>query len=69
MYFSLALLATLPFLVAAAPLDEGSHNGLSIPIIKHLGLRDANGVVDMAKVRAGRWLTSALVFVSSPPLF
>ena len=69
MYFSPVLLVTLPFLVAAAPLEEGSHNGLSIPIIKHLGLRDANGVVDMAKVRAGRRFTSALVFVSPPPLF
>lgn len=66
MYFSPALLlATLPFFVAAAPFEEASHNGLSIPITRRSGFHDANGVVDIAKLRASQRLTSALVYLQN----
>ncbi|KAI9437839.1 acid protease [Lactarius psammicola] len=53
MYFSPALvLATLPFLVAAAPFEESSRGGVSIPIAKRSGFRNAEGVVDIVKLQA-----------------
>ncbi|KAH8986111.1 acid protease [Lactarius akahatsu] len=63
MYFSPALvLAALPFLVAAAPFEERSRNGISIPIAKRSGFRNANGAVDIAKLQAGRQLTVAKIW-------
>jgi cathepsin D len=63
MYFSPALvLAALPFLVVAAPFEEGSSNGVSVPIAKRSGFRNTDGVVDTAKLQAGRRRTVALVF-------
>ncbi|KAH8986124.1 acid protease [Lactarius akahatsu] len=63
MYFSPALvIAALPFLVAAAPFEEPSLGGASIPIAKRSGFRNADGVVDVAKLQAGLRRTVALVF-------
>ncbi len=63
MYFSPALvLAALPFLVAAAPFEERSRHGVSIPVAKHSGFRNADGVVDTAKLQGGLRHTVALVF-------
>ncbi|KAI9444477.1 acid protease [Lactarius indigo] len=54
MYFSFTLvLAALPFLAAAAPFEERSHNGISIPIVKRSKFRNPDGVVDTAKLQAG----------------
>ncbi|KAF8265089.1 acid protease [Lactarius quietus] len=54
MYFSPALiLSTLPFLAAAAPFEESPRNGISIPIAKRSGIRNADGGVHIAKHRAG----------------
>ena len=54
MYFSPAfVLAALPFLVSAASLEGNLHDGISIPIEKHLGSRNLDGVVDIAKLQAG----------------
>ncbi|KAH8997791.1 acid protease [Lactarius hatsudake] len=62
MYFSPTLvLAALPFLVAAAPFEERSRIGISIPIAKHSGFRGADGVVDTAKLLAGRQRTVAKI--------
>ncbi|KAI9437838.1 acid protease [Lactarius psammicola] len=62
MYFSPALvLAALPFLVAAAPFEESSRDGISIPIAKRSGFRNAEGVVDIAKLQAGRQRTVAKI--------
>jgi hypothetical protein len=62
MYFSPALvLAALPLLVVAAPFEEGSRNGVSIPIAKRSGFHNADGVVDIAKLQADRQNTVALV--------
>ncbi len=63
MYFSPTLvLAALPFLVTAAPFEESPRDGISIPIAKRSGFRNADGVVDIAKLQAGRLRTVALVF-------
>ncbi len=63
MYFSSALVLTvLPFLVAAAPFEERSRDGVSIPIAKRSGFRSGDGVVDTAKLQAGLRRTAALVF-------
>jgi len=63
MYFSPTLvLAALPFLVAAAPFEEGSRNGVSVPIAKRSGFRNTDGVVDTAKLQAGLRRNVALVF-------
>ncbi|KAI9444476.1 acid protease [Lactarius indigo] len=61
MYFSPALvLAALPFLVSAGPVrEERSRIGVSIPIAKRSGFRNAEGVVDIAKLQAGRQRTLA----------
>lgn len=54
MHLSLALvLAALPFLAAAAPFEGGSRDGISIPIAKHSGFRNADGAVDIARLQAG----------------
>ena len=47
MRFSLVLaLAALPFLVAAVPLEKGSHNGFSIPLAKRSEFGNTDGVVE-----------------------
>ncbi|KAH9030179.1 acid protease [Lactarius hengduanensis] len=62
MYFSpILVLAALPFLVAAAPFEERSRNGISIPIAKRSGFRNTNGAVDIARLRAGRQSTVAKI--------
>ena len=62
MYFSPTLvLAALPFLVAAAPLEESPRDGISIPITKRSAFRNADRVVDIAKLQAGVQQTFALV--------
>lgn len=61
-FFPALVLAALPFLVTAVLLEEDSHVGLSIPIAKRSGLRNADGVVDIAKVKAGLRFTIAFVF-------
>ncbi|KAI9444474.1 acid protease [Lactarius indigo] len=62
MYFSPALiLAALPFLVVAAPFEERSRVGISIPIAKRSGFRNADGVVNMAKLQASRQRTLAKI--------
>ncbi|KAH9019324.1 acid protease [Lactarius deliciosus] len=62
MYFSPTLvLAALPFLVAAAPFEEHSRIGISIPIAKRSGFRSADGVVDIARLLAGRQRTVAKI--------
>ncbi|KAF8265090.1 acid protease [Lactarius quietus] len=54
MYFSPTfILAALPILVVAAPLDETLRDGIPIPIAKRSGFRSADGVVDIAKLQAG----------------
>jgi cathepsin D len=63
MYFSPALvLAALPFLVAAAPVDESPRDGFSIPIAKRSVIRNADGAVDTAKLLARTRHTLASVF-------
>ena len=63
MFFSAAfVLSTLFFLVAAAPFEEGSRDGISIPIAKRSGFRNADGVVDIKRLQAGLRRTVALVF-------
>ncbi|KAH9166026.1 acid protease [Lactarius sanguifluus] len=63
MYFSPSLvLAALPFLVAAAPFEERSRNGISIPIAKRSGFRNANGAVNIAKLQACRQHTVAKIW-------
>ena len=73
MYFSPALvLAALPFLVVATPFEDSLRGGISIPIAKRSGLRNADGVVGVAKLRVGVQHTVALVsffFVSIHDLF
>ncbi|KAH9019322.1 acid protease [Lactarius deliciosus] len=62
MYFSPALVLTvLPFLVAAVPFEERSRVGVSIPIGKRSGFRNADGVVDVATLQAGRQSTAAKI--------
>ncbi|KAH9161573.1 acid protease [Lactarius sanguifluus] len=62
MYFSPTLiLAALPFLVAAAPFEERARIGVSIPIAKRSGFRNADGVVDIAKLQASRQHTVAKI--------
>ncbi|KAH9059064.1 acid protease [Lactarius vividus] len=62
MYFSPALvLAALPFLVAAVPFEERSRDGISIPIAKRSGFRNADGAVNTAKLQAGRQRTLAKI--------
>ncbi|KAH8997777.1 acid protease [Lactarius hatsudake] len=62
MYFSPALvIAALPFLVAAAPFEEPSRGGASIPIAKRLGFRNADGVVDLAKLQTSLGHTVAKI--------
>jgi hypothetical protein len=49
MYLSLTLIfAALSFYVAATPI---SNRGVPIPLTKHTQIRDANGVVDVAKLQ------------------
>ena len=63
MYLSPALvLAVFPFLIAAAPFEGGSRDGISIPIAKRSGFRNADGVVDIARLQAGLRRAVALVF-------
>ncbi|KAH9041264.1 acid protease [Lactarius pseudohatsudake] len=63
MYFSPTLVfAALPFLVAAAPFEERSRNGISIPIAKRSGFRNTNGAVDIAKLQAGKRRTVAKIW-------
>ena len=63
MYFSAAfVLSTLSILVAAAPFEEGSRDGISIPIAKRSGFRNADGVVNVTRLQAGLRRTVALVF-------
>ena len=63
MYFSPALvLAALPFLVAAVPVDESPRNGFSIPIAKRSVIRNADGAVDIAMLQARTRRTVASVF-------
>ena len=63
MYFSPVLvLAALPFLVAAAPVDESPHDGFSIPIAKRSVIRNADGTVDIGKLQAHVQRTVASVF-------
>ena len=63
MHLSPALvLAALLFLAAATPFEGGSRDGISIPIAKRLGFRNADGVVDIARVQAGLRSAVALVF-------
>ncbi|KAH9041267.1 acid protease [Lactarius pseudohatsudake] len=62
MHFSPALvLAALPFLVAAAPFEERSRVGVSIPIVKRSEFRNADGVVDVAMLHASRQNTAAKI--------
>ncbi|KAH9059069.1 acid protease [Lactarius vividus] len=62
MYFSPAfVIAALPFLVAAAPFEEPSRGGISIPIAKRSGFRDANGVVDVTKLQVALQRTVAKI--------
>ncbi|KAH8986125.1 acid protease [Lactarius akahatsu] len=62
MYFSPALvLAALPFLVAAAPFEGRSRVGVTIPIAKRSGFRNADGVVDIAKLQVSRQHTLAKI--------
>ena len=63
MYFPPALvLAALPFLVTAAPLEESPRDGISIPIAKRSGIRSADGAVNITKLQASIQRTVALVF-------
>jgi hypothetical protein len=63
MYFSPAFaLTALPFLVSAAPNEGVPRDGISIPIAKRSGFRNADGVVDITKLQAGIQRTVALVF-------
>jgi hypothetical protein len=63
MYFSPALVfAALPFLVAVVPFEGDSLDGISIPIEKRSGFRNADGFVDITEVQAGLRRTVALVF-------
>ncbi|KAI9453013.1 acid protease [Lactarius psammicola] len=53
MYFNPALvLAVLPYFVAAAPFEEFSRDGVSIPITKRSRFHNSGGVVDTAKLQA-----------------
>ncbi|KAI9444480.1 acid protease [Lactarius indigo] len=62
MYFSPALIiAAFPFLVVAAPFEERSRGGISIPIAKRSGFRNADGVVDVAKLQRGLRRTAAKI--------
>jgi len=56
------VLAALPFLVAAAPFEESPGDGVSIPTAKRSGFRNADGVVDIARLQGGIQRTVALVF-------
>ncbi|KAH9059067.1 acid protease [Lactarius vividus] len=62
MYFSPALILTaLPFLVSAAPFEERSRVGISIPIAKRSRFRNPDGVVDVAKLQASGLSTAAKI--------
>ncbi|KAI0306143.1 acid protease [Multifurca ochricompacta] len=53
MRFSAAfVLAVIPFLVDAAPSPAAPRDGLSIPITKRAGFRNAEGVVDISKLQS-----------------
>ena len=63
MYFSPTfVLAALPFLISAASIDGNPRDGISIPIAKRSGSRNADGVVDIAKLQVGIQRTVALIF-------
>ncbi|KAN0138186.1 eukaryotic aspartyl protease [Lactarius tabidus] len=47
------VLAALPFLVSAASFEGMPRDGISIPIAKRSGFRNAGGVVDITKLQAG----------------
>ena len=50
-YLSPALeLAVPPFLTAVVSFEDDSRNGISIPIAKRSGIRNSDGVVDIAKI-------------------
>ncbi|KAH8997788.1 acid protease [Lactarius hatsudake] len=62
MYFSPALvLAALPFFVAAAPFEERSHVGVSIPIGKRSGFRNGDGIINVTTLQADRQNTAAKI--------
>ncbi|KAI9453012.1 acid protease [Lactarius psammicola] len=62
MYFSPALIVlALTSLVAAAPFEEHSRDGVSIPIAKRSGFRNSDGVVDIARLQAGLRHTAAKI--------
>ena len=63
MYFTPALvLAALPFLIAAAPSEERPRDGISIPIAKRSGIRNADGTVNGAKLQTDKRHALRLVF-------
>jgi hypothetical protein len=63
MYFLAAfLLASLPFLVGAVPVQNSARGVLSVPLSKRSTLSNANGVVDVQKLQASVHHTIAFVF-------
>ena len=70
MYFSSAfVLAVLPFLVGAAPVQNSARSVLSIPLLKRSTLQGAGEVVNVQNLEASIHHTVAFVFLLSVLLF